>query len=650
MGGIPYPRTFSRAQSTATTATVENIADPNMIKPHVFQLAYHALEAFANPKPKQPQEKKSFFFEPSDTIEEEGMDTEEIDGEEIDGKEIDRISISSNSDEDLFDHFGPSDGLFEGEEETDQPSASLPLTRRTRNKISESEPNRRHPKVKRLGGFDDVWKHEGLTGLILRFRFARHEGESRGATDLLFDHRPYFCYWVTVVQVIILIVALSVYGFAPIGLGIAMEPSDTLDLSLDFRQVERNITQNVWGGPSQESLVLLGAKYAPCMRSDRQLMSAFDKDKAQEEQTGCCVYNEGSGCYQAPQGMCTSILASWVYEDEGLVNTSQPSRVVCGQSPRTCRAPISQRPNFWSEKITEWPICLEVEDSNVNNSQTSFLNCNPIGRPCCLGIQAQCMIATQDACQFMGGKYHPEATLCAQIDCFEDVCGLLPFGQSNHPDQVYRLWIALFLHSGIFQIIPTIFFHFTFLRDLERHLGWLRTCIIYIGSGVFGNLLSAVITPYYPSTGPYGCIMGIIASFIVFIILEENRIDTFKFDLLKIAVIIVVIVVLGLLPYVDQWAHLGGLVMGFLLGGMLMPYIPAFEEEDISEKKERRVRVTKYICLAVSIPLSIIFFVIFLVVFYVSQPYCDWCSYLTCPFQEGFTVCIDQTATLRARG
>ena len=58
------------------------------------------------------------------------MDTEEIDGEEIDGKEIDRISISSNSDEDLFDHFGPSDGLFEGEEETDQPSASYVICAR----------------------------------------------------------------------------------------------------------------------------------------------------------------------------------------------------------------------------------------------------------------------------------------------------------------------------------------------------------------------------------------------------------------------------------------------------------------------------------------------------------------------------------------
>ena len=153
-----------------------------------------------------------------------------------------------------------------------------------------------------------------------------------------------------------------------------------------------------------------------------------------------------------------------------------------------------------------------------------------------------------------------------------------------------------------------------------------------------------------PQTGPYGCIAGVIASFFVFIILEEYRIVTFKFDVLKLIVLIVIIVVLGFLPYVDQWSHLGGFAMGFLLGGMFMPYIPAFEEENIPERKERRVRILKYIFLAVSIPLSIILIVVFLIVFYVAQPYCDWCSYLTCPFQEGFTVCIDQTASLRARG
>ena len=53
--------------------------------------------------------------------------------------------------------------------------------------------------------------------------------------------------------------------------------------------------------------MLLGAKYAPCMRSDQQLMSAFEKDRMDEGQTGCCVYNEGSGCYQTKESECSTV-------------------------------------------------------------------------------------------------------------------------------------------------------------------------------------------------------------------------------------------------------------------------------------------------------------------------------------------------------
>ena len=35
-----------------------------------------------------------------------------------------------------------------------------------------------------------------------------------------------------------------------------------------------------------------------------------------------------------------------------------------------------------------------------------------------------------------------------QVDCMNDICGLLPFRVFNQPDQVYRLWLALFLHAG----------------------------------------------------------------------------------------------------------------------------------------------------------------------------------------------------------
>ena len=44
----------------------------------------------------------------------------------------------------------------------------------------------------------------------------------------------------------------------------------------------------------------------------------------------------------------------------------------------------------------------------------------------------------------------------------------------------------------------TLAFHFLILRHVEKYLGWLRTTIIYIGSGIGGNIVSAVFVPYNP--------------------------------------------------------------------------------------------------------------------------------------------------------
>lgn len=143
--------------------------------------------------------------------------------------------------------------------------------------------------------------------------------------------------------------------------------------------------------------------------------------------------------------------------------------------------------------------------------------------------------------------------------------------------------------------------------------------------------------------------MGILASFFVFLILESNRLTNFKFDLIKLAVVLVILFGVGFLPYIDQWAHLGGFIMGFLLSGVFMPYIPSSEEEKTSQARERGVCITKYVLLGVGIPLVVVLFVLCFVLFYEVQPVCDNCSYLTCPFQGGFTVCTDQTAMLRQR-
>jgi hypothetical protein len=53
-----------------------------------------------------------------------------------------------------------------------------------------------------------------------------------------------------------------------------------------------------------------------------------------------------------------------------------------------------------------------------------------------------------------------------------------------------------FIFVRIIQLLITIFFQIFILRDVEKLAGCLRVAIIYIGSGVIGNLGSAIFLPY----------------------------------------------------------------------------------------------------------------------------------------------------------
>lgn len=85
-----------------------------------------------------------------------------------------------------------------------------------------------------------------------------------------------------------------------------------------------------------------------------------------------------------------------------------------------------------------------------------------------------------------------------QVSCMSNVCGMFPFFSNDVPDQFYRLFTSLYLHAGILHLAITIAFQHIFLSDLERLLGPLRTAIIYIASGVAGNLTSSILVPYRP--------------------------------------------------------------------------------------------------------------------------------------------------------
>ena len=101
------------------------------------------------------------------------------------------------------------------------------------------------------------------------------------------------------VHIIVMVIALAVYGFAPYGWDYVQQQGTVRMTSLAFVTSEINLAGSIWLGPPQQSLVLLGAVFAPCMRPDKQLMRAIDADRQLEaSESGCCLRRDGSGCFQ----------------------------------------------------------------------------------------------------------------------------------------------------------------------------------------------------------------------------------------------------------------------------------------------------------------------------------------------------------------
>ncbi|XP_043110386.1 inactive rhomboid protein 1 isoform X2 [Puntigrus tetrazona] len=454
------------------------------------------------------------------------------------------------------------------------------------------------------------------------------------------DHRPFFTYWITFVHLLITVLAVSIYGIAPVG----FSQHETIDSVLRNKGVYENVKfmqqENFWVGPSSEALIHLGAKFSPCMRQDQEVHQLIQEKKNSELHSACCVRNDQSGCVQTSQEECSSTLALWVKWPHHPSAPYLEGKVrqygsVCHQDPRICLEPASVTPHEWPDDITKWPICTRY--STGNHTNLPHIDCVITGRPCCIGTKGRCEITSREYCDFMKGYFHEEATLCSQVHCMDDVCGLLPFLNPEIPDQFYRLWLSLFLHAGILHCLVSVCFQMTILRDLEKLAGWLRISIIYILSGITGNLASAIFLPYRAEVGPAGSQFGILACLFVELFQSWQILARPWRAFIKLSCVVLFLFAFGLLPWIDNFAHICGFVSGFFLSFAFLPYI-SFGRMDMYRKRLQ---------ILVALTLFLGIFSSFVVLFYVYPVKCEWCELLTCiPLTDKFCEKYDLNAHL----
>ena len=149
----------------------------------------------------------------------------------------------------------------------------------------------------------------------------------------------------------------------------------------------------------------------------------------------------------------------------------------------------------------------------------------------------------------------------------ENTITLLLFGANFRPlvqaGEIWRLATSMFLHIGIVHLVVNMYSLYIIGKQLESFLGRWKFLIVYLGSGIIGSLLSVVVHSSI-SAGASGAIFGLLGSLLYF----GYHYRLYLGMVLRTQVIPVIIInlLIGfMVPGIDNFAHIGGLVGGYLL-------------------------------------------------------------------------------------
>jgi membrane associated rhomboid family serine protease len=277
----------------------------------------------------------------------------------------------------------------------------------------------------------------------------------------------------------------------------------------------------------------------------------------------------------------------------------------------------------------------------------------------------------------------PNATTNDAHCTLSDICGFglnltpKPDGTQPQPNQWWRFIVPIFLHGGIIHISFNLLLQFTLGRDVEKQIGTLRFLLVYFSAGIFGFVLGGNFSPNgILSTGCSGALFGILALVLLDLLYTWKSREKPVRDLAFILLDVVIAFVIGLLPALDNFSHIGGFLTGLVLGICILhspdalrkrtgldeaPYssvgaastqahghtpgkegetgVQAFARQPVGFFKGRKplwwvwwlLRVGALVAVLVS-------FIVLLRNFYKFRTQCSWCKYLSCLVCSSYTI------------
>ncbi len=151
-----------------------------------------------------------------------------------------------------------------------------------------------------------------------------------------------------------------------------------------------------------------------------------------------------------------------------------------------------------------------------------------------------------------------------------DQSGEITYGLANNymsvrEGEYYRLFTAMFLHANIYHIIFNMYALYVMGPQVERYYGKSKFLFVYILGGLMGSIFSCVFMNQYSyGIGASGAIFALFGSVAYFTYYYRATLQ----GLLRSQVVPVILVNLFLgfvMPGIDVYAHIGGLIGGVLI-------------------------------------------------------------------------------------
>lgn len=134
--------------------------------------------------------------------------------------------------------------------------------------------------------------------------------------------------------------------------------------------------------------------------------------------------------------------------------------------------------------------------------------------------------------------------------------------------EFYRLFSAIFLHAGIVHIFFNMYSLYIVGARVEDFFGKWKYALIFLISGICGNMLSVGFHSDVISVGASGAIFGLFGALIYFGYTYRGYIGSIIRS--QIMPIVIYNLVIGLfIPGIDMAGHVGGLIGGVITSKML---------------------------------------------------------------------------------